>query len=498
MKFCISLGIIELKYIIYCFLSVILYIYIYYFILEDEDEDENEENIIKKHKLLYSFCYFLGYLLNVILEWIVDIKSETKERPKINKILNFFLYCLIILFIGLIKSNLSLINNKKEKTDNTIGIYDDDFMIIEYLIIFLVSKYAYNIEVYYKHQNISFLILILVEAFKTIYFFIKANSYEISDIIIIILVILNSILYSISYLYIKGLMKYNFISPYRCNRINCIYKAKKEEKNDNIKEEKKYNDDFMIIEYLIIFLVSKYDKEAYYKHQNISFLILILVEANKTIYFFIIKDSYGISEIIIIILVLLNSILYSISYLYIKRLMKYNFISPYKCNYMIGIINSPLIIIIYIIISFTPLGEENNYYYCDNIFALFREGINDIKDIIFLISIPFAYGILLFFLNIIIYEYTIYHIYIPILIEYFIRNIIKNLGLVENIILISSFFIELIMILVFVEIIEIKYCGLDENLKRNIELRGMRDSSTNIEVDDDDFDETKDFKEANK
>ena len=53
------------------------------------------------------------------------------------------------------------------------------------------------------------------------------------------------------------------------------------------------------------------------------------------------------------------------------------------------------------------------------------------------------------------------------------------------------------MILVFVEIIEIKYCGLDENLKRNIELRGMRDSSTNIEVDDD-FDETKDFKETNK
>ena len=70
--------------------------------------------------------------------------------------------------------------------------------------------------------------------------------------------------------------------------------------------------------------------------------------------------------------------------------------------------------------------------------------------------------------------------------------------IVENIILISSFVAELIMILVFVEIIEIKYCGLDENLKRNIELRGMRDSSTNIEVDDDDFDETKDFKETNR
>ena len=264
-------------------------------------------------------------------------------------------------------------------------------------------------------------------------------------------------------------MSYSIIN--RCNRINCIYKAKKEEKNDNIKEEKKDDDDFMIIEYLIIFLVSKYayNIEVYYKHQNISFLILILVEDFKTIYFFIKAQSYQIFDPMIIILVLLNSILYSISYLYIKGLMKYNFISPYRCNYKVGIINVPLIIIIYIIISFTPLGNNDNDFYCDNIFALFREGISGTKNIIFLISLPFAYGILLSLINKIIYEYTIYHIYIPILIEYFIQNIIKNLEIVENIILISSFVAELIMILVFVEIIEIKCCGLDENLKRNIE-----------------------------
>ena len=382
MKFCISFGIIELKYFFYCFLSVILYIYIYYFIVDSE-----EENIINKHELLYSFCYFLGYLLNIIPEWIVDINSETKERAKINKFLKFFFICLIILLIGLVKSTLTLINNNKEENDNNndnnIGIYDDDFIIIEYLIIFLVSKYSK--EVYYKHQNIAFLILIIVEAFKTIYFFIKENSYQISDIMTIILVLLNSILYSISYLYIKGLMKYNFISPY-------------------------------------------------------------------------------------------------------------------KCNYMIGVINIPLIIIIYIIISFTPLGknENNNNFYYDNIFELFREGIGDAKNIIFLISLPFAYGILLSLINKIIYEYTIYHIYIPILIEYFIRNIIKNFGFYTNIFLISSFLVELIMILIFVEIIEINYCGLGENLKRNIELRGLSEASLDIEPDEDDFDERNDFNETNK
>ena len=42
------------------------------------------------------------------------------------------------------------------------------------------------------------------------------------------------------------------------------------------------------------------------------------------------------------------------------------------------------------------------------------------------------------------------------------------------------------MILVFLEIIEIKFCGLNENVKRNIELRSLNESSLAIENDDDD------------
>ena len=79
--------------------------------------------------------------------------------------------------------------------------------------------------------------------------------------------------------------------------------------------------------------------------------------------------------------------------------------------------------------------------------------------------------------------------FIPFIIETFIENIIKNLGKLENIFLITSFFIELIIILVFLEIIEINCCGLNKNLKRNIELRGKIDSSSLIQIDDDDDDE---------
>ena len=204
--------------------------------------------------------------------------------------------------------------------------------------------------------------------------------------------------------------------------------------------------------------------------------------------YFFNKNLYR-SFIIMIILNIINSILYAIYYLYIKNFMKYKFISPAKCNFMIGIINVPTIILIYFIISFTPLGNNNDNKYHYNIFELFKQ-IGEIvsKNVIFLILLPFAYGIFHYILTKIIYDYSIFHMYIPFILENFLDNIINinNFGNDENIFLISSFFIELIMILVFLEIIEINCCGLNENLKRNIQLRGTIDSSLTIENDDDD------------
>ena len=93
--------------------------------------------------------------------------------------------------------------------------------------------------------------------------------------------------------------------------------------------------------------------------------------------------------------------------------MKYKFISPAKCTFIIGIINFPLIILIYFIISFTSLGNIENKYYIDNIFELFKNlGNIDIKNVIYLISLPFAYGIFQFIINNIINDYTIYNLYI--------------------------------------------------------------------------------------
>ena len=118
---------------------------------------------------------------------------------------------------------------------------------------------------------------------------------------------------------------------------------------------------------------------------NNSFFFLISAELTKNIYFLIKESYYNIFAFIEFALKIFHSIFFAIYCLYIKRLMKYKFISPAKCNFIIGIINFPLIILIYFIISFTSLGNIENKYYIDNIFELFKNlGNIDIKNVIYL------------------------------------------------------------------------------------------------------------------
>jgi len=369
MKLCISLGMFHLKCLFYYVLFAIFRIYknviVYY--------DVNNKGILYNNVLFFSFCYFLGYLLNIFPALINQRNSEANEN---------------------------LIAN---------GYGRENPQSIKYFKKFFI---------------ISFILLIIDFLENTLSLFIS-NSEE----------------------------------------------------------------DFIFIEFIVIFLFAKYSKEVFYKHQNISFVILILVEIIKNIFLLRDKFSLKFGYIFKIFLSIIYSILYAIYYIYIYKLMKYKYISPYKINYMIGMINLPIIIIIYIIISFTPLGRYESDYYYGNIFDLFKNirNLNTI-NIILIITLPFVYGILLFLTNKIIYDFTIYHVYIPSLVENFLGIIFKNTEFTENIVLISSFFIELIMILIFLEIIELNFCGLNENLIRNIELRSFVDSSLIKENEKDEFD----------
>ena len=216
-----------------------------------------------------------------------------------------------------------------------------------------------------------------------------------------------------------------------------------------------------------------------------SFLIFILIEIIKIIVFILNKTFI---DYLAIFFEIISIIFHGLYLIYIKGLIKYKFISPYKCNFIIGLIDFPLIIIIYLIISFTSLGNENNKYYIDNIFTLFRDGL-DIIDIIRLILLSLTYGIFSSLINKIIYDFTIYHIFIPFFVEKFIMEIIvqiKNRSIFNIIFLILCFLFEIIMIFIFLEIIELNFCGLNKNLKKNIKLRALIESPLEIENYNDD------------
>ena len=201
------------------------------------------------------------------------------------------------------------------------------------------------------------------------------------------------------------------------------------------------------------------------------------MEGIKTLFFILQSNSKNYMAIIFSIII---SIIYGIYYSYIRGLMKYKFISPYKICYMIGIINVPTILIIYIVISFFKIGnwdEKRQDYdkdYCLNILDSFVyiDPLNYFR----LISLSLSYGVLMALFNKTINEFTLYHIYIPLLVENFIKNIISYSGNDDDdsffiiIFLCISFFIELFMILIFLEIIEVNFWGLDKNLKKHIEL----------------------------
>ena len=394
MKFCISCGIFELKYFLYCIIFSILEIYFNLFIYYDFGN--NDKSIITSHSLLESSCLFLGYLLNYIPEWYS--KKESKR-----------------------KSVLLELKGENNKNSNSF-------------------KYIYN-KSYSKYLSIK-------EGLKLIF--------------IIIFLLLIEIL----------------------KLIQKIFYTKKTGKK-NFNEYDKYEGYFYFIQFLIYFSI-RTNSEVYYRHQNFSFGIFFLIEFIKIIFFFInnLSNYFGIIAIQIII-----SILRALFFIYIKGLMKIKFISPYKCNFMVGIINFPLIIIIYVIISFTKLGDNNDIYYWDSILDLFTSIKKlDIINAFRLISLPIAYGIYELIVNKTIYDFTIYHLYIPLLIENFIMGI-EEIFNKNNYLLIPFFCIEFIMILIFLEIIEINFCGLNENLKRNIESRGKTDSSLIIEDDDYELDD---------
>ena len=124
--------------------------------------------------------------------------------------------------------------------------------------------------------------------------------------------------------------------------------------NKKNNEQNIINNEYFFISPFFSLIISIFAfNKKFYKHQYYSIIIAALIEIIKFVIDIIIKNNdIDIKTIFIILLLLIiNSILWSLVYEYKKLLMNVKYFSVFKCCYTFGIINLPIIIVLYIIIS---------------------------------------------------------------------------------------------------------------------------------------------------
>jgi len=255
-----------------------------------------------------------------------------------------------------------------------------------------------------------------------------------------------------------------------------------------------YNQEFYFMEYLLLFLISKsIFKNNYYKHQNYSIIFIILFGLLKYIVKLIIekdlKNNYK-EVILILLLQIIQAFIDSYIIGNVKILMEIKYLSPYLICSTFGLINGLITIISYFIVTYFPCNNNfceliyNNEHYFDNIYSIF-DNIYPI-EIFLCIYIIFQSGIYYILVYITINEFTVCHIFLfyqtiefaDSFIEIFYYD--KNIFAIWILIIIGIF--EIFIVLILLEIIELGFCGLNYNTKRNIKERALNESKLLNEV----------------
>jgi hypothetical protein len=250
-------------------------------------------------------------------------------------------------------------------------------------------------------------------------------------------------------------------------------------------------------ELLFLYIISKYIYHFNsYKHQYISIIILTVLGILEFIIHYYDDKIYNI--IAIFLIDTLYSFLKSLFTVYIKGLMEFKYISPYKACFSYGLMSLIPIIIAFIISSFCPCENSsiclvvyNDQTYFAQILAIFK-----ISSIFLFIA--FLLKALITILNYITIRYlSVFHSFLPI---YFLRILnIGSIGLNDSkinkmYIYIPAFIIGLLFILLFLEIIELNIFKFSYNSKKNIEKRAILDANG----DDDNCEEEEENEEIDK
>ena len=244
---------------------------------------------------------------------------------------------------------------------------------------------------------------------------------------------------------------------------------------------------------IFILLFKFIQKEIFYKHQYLSIIIITVLGIINYILNIILGDTrtdYSTKEIIlIIVLVIICPFFFAFFVFMAKKYMKYKYYSPLFLCFMIGAVFNVISLILLIYCNSIDFTIS---YICDKLDI-------DTKIIFLFILDSILNGILVLLQGLIINDYTVFHL----MLVYCLKDTTDQFFYIsadfkaKYIITIIIKTIEFLFGLVFLEIIELNFYGLNVNLKRYIITRGddeKKDIDNNLISEQENDNENKDNK----
>lgn len=217
-------------------------------------------------------------------------------------------------------------------------------------------------------------------------------------------------------------------------------------------------------------------KNKLYKHQYFSLCVIVFFGTVLNIIF---MHSMKVNEIPLLILAILVESIYSLLVVLGKFGLDNRYCSPFVLTFCEGFLSLIFNIIFIIIASNEPLSVHFKYKYLirtceykgkkylDN-FNGYMAKLSDFNEILFFFVTMSGKCIFSLFSHITTRYYTSSHVMIILIIGK-ISVIMKPMETYQRVMASIIYFIEFVMIFIYCELVELKCCGLQQNIKRNIE-----------------------------
>lgn len=243
-------------------------------------------------------------------------------------------------------------------------------------------------------------------------------------------------------------------------------------------------DGYISLDILYLLLIYKIsNKVNFYRHQYLSLVIMAamgLVRYLIRIFYLNEVDFQYPNDLFCLIPIIIFPFLESLYYYIIKIFMKYKYFSPCFITVIQGTINTFISLIIFII----SLYSKNTIYKS----LLDRISIPNAYVVIFSIIISIFNGFVIYLVFKTIYDFSIFYLIFILGCRNFL-SIVNDFNLAKLsgwIVIIFVFVCEIFAMLVFIEIVELNFLGLNINLKKNIILRERNEFHSIYKIEDED------------